>query len=588
MFKINKLTFISTENEEDGYQFTTGLNYFESGNNTGKTEFYKMLDYMFGDEQDLSINDCYKDCVSKILIEFEYNNLSYTLIRTLDLNINYIYETLDGFDSEDILSHEEYRNRLNTIFTVNEKSLRDLRDFAEEDIGFRTFTMFNFLDENTQGKIQDFLSKCDQTAYSIKLNTILNFIFNKNLAEIKGKEDELRQLQRELDGLESSKGKSEFILNKINSNLKILAPNAIYNGSNILEIKTLISEIKSMNSKIDGNKGKDISELEVMYNSLSEQIKKYKNEMSDMANIKKYDQNRKKLLSLLRDLVKNQNELSYLVDPIESLLTDLDEGISFGNYILKDETVKKLEKQLEGIKVELQKNDSKFEIYSLSEKEKAIAVIEEYIDSNVKIVDEDEIEKIRKNISKLKREIHILQNTDDISAINNFSKYITDMYLSLVNESSFAKEDSELSGFSIKYLKRGNVLQPVRIETEKETEKQVERNYYPGSMARHITIQLCGYAAFLNKLIKANKYPLIPIFVIDHISKPFDTENCKAVGIIIRSLLKDVGEENLQIFMFDSENAEKLGIDEKYSQKLVIDIGDEKRSGFCPFFKKGN
>lgn len=578
MFKINKLVFKSNKNNEFAYQFSAGLNYFESGNNTGKTEFYNLLDYMFGDEQNLSLKDCYRDSISQFLIELDYNNSSFTFIRTLDFNINYIYETSGGFDSEDVLTHDEYRNRLNSIFTTDEKSLKDLRDFADENIGFRNFTMFNFLDEKTQGKTQDFLSKCNQPEYSFRLNTILNFIFNKNLNEIKAKENEIKNLQNQLDGLEAAKGTTDFILNKINSNLRFLSPNMNYIGSNIGEIKSFISEIKSMNNDIKDSKGKDIAELEVMYNSLSEQIKKYKNEIADMANIKKYDLNRQRLLGLLKDLVKNQNELNYLVTPIDSLLKDLDEGISFGNYILKDETVKKLEKQLDGIKIDLKNNDSKFEMYSLSDKEKAIAVIEEYIDSDLKIVDEDEIDRIRKEISKLKKEIYTLQNADDISAINDFSNYITKMYLSLANQSTFATTDSQSYGFSIKYLKKGNALQPVRIE--KELDKEVERYYYPGSMARHITIQLCGYAAFLSKLIKANKYPLIPIFVIDHISKPFDTENCKAVGKIIMTLLKDVGNENLQIFMFDSENSEKLGIEKKYSTNLVT----ETKTGFCPFF----
>ena len=103
-------------------------------------------------------------------------------------------------------------------------------------------------------------------------------------------------------------------------------------------------------------------------------------------------------------------------------------------------------------------------------------------------------------------------------------------------------------------------------------------------MARHIVIQLCGYAAFLSKLIKANKYPIIPIFVIDHISKAFDQENCKAIGKVIDSLLADIGKENLQIFMFDSENSENLGIDNKYSKNLV----SENKTGFCPFFHRNN
>lgn len=582
MFKIEKLSFISEKKERYDYIFNSGLNFFVSGNNTGKTEFYKLLDFMFGHEMFITEIDCYKNCVSEIWLEFIYNGSKFTLVRTTDINKNYIFNTEDKQDVTDVLSKDEYRSRLNQIFTPNEKVLKELRDFAEEDIGFRHFTMFNFLDEKSQGKTQDFLSKCSSLKYSLRLNTILSYIFNKNLAEIKSKEEEIKNLQKQLDDMESKRSKTSFILDKINNNLKIITPNSYYTGKNVEEIKEVVSNIKAMNMEISASKNKNLADLEVMYNSLSEQIKRYKNEIADMAGIKKYDANRIKLLNLLKKLVENKSELTYLVNPIELLLQDMKEGISFGNYIVKDETVKKLEKQLEGIKIELKQNDSRFEMYSLSDKEKAVAVIEEYLNTNVDFVDEGEISRIRKDISELKKQIRSLQNSDDISAINDFSQYITDMYLSLKEISNFVKQDSEQNGFQIKYLKKGNALQPVRIE--KEENKEVERNYYPGSMARHIVIQLCGYAAFLNKLIKANKYPIIPILVIDHISKAFDQENCKAIGKVIDSLLADVGKENLQIFMFDSENSENLGIDNKYSKSLVT----ESKNGFCPFFHVKN
>ena len=580
MFKIEKLTFVSTNNEAYDYIFTNGLNYFVSGNNTGKTEFYKLLDFMFGHKLFLNEIDCYKSCVSEIRMVFTYNAASFTLVRTTDIDKNYIFVTEEGQSAEDMLSEEEYRVRLNEIFTTNEQTLRDLRDFAEEDLSFRTFTMFNFLDEKTQGKTQDFLSKCSSLEYSLRVNTILNFIFNKNLKEIKAKEQEIKNLQKQLENMESKKGKSEFILDKINSNLQIISPAVYYTGKNSEEIKELILKIKSMNVEVTATKEKGIADLEVMYNSLSEQIKKYKNEISDVAGIKKYDANRIKLLSLLESLVTSQSELQYLITPIEELLKGLNEGISFSNYILKDETVKKLEKQLDGIKIELKKNNSRFEMYSLAEKEKAVAVVEEYLDSDIAFIDEEEMDKIRKEILQLKKEIRTLQNSDDMAAIDDFSRYITTLYLSLKDIANFVEEDSQKIGFQIKYVKKGNVLQPVKTEEENGT--QIERNCYSGSMARHIVIQLCGYSAFLSKLLRENKYPLIPIFVIDHISKAFDNKNCMAIGKIIFNLLQELGEENIQVFMFDSENAESLGIDSKYSKNLV----SPEKSGLCPFFKK--
>ena len=61
-------------------------------------------------------------------------------------------------------------------------------------------------------------------------------------------------------------------------------------------------------------------------------------------------------------------------------------------------------------------------------------------------------------------------------------------------------------------------------------------------------------------------------------------KNCKAIGIIIKKLLNDLGEENIQIFMFDSEKSENLGIEKKYSTDLVT----EEKTGLCPFYHKDN
>ncbi len=584
MFKIEKLTFVSIDNESYDYEFKNGLNYFESGNDTGKTEFYKLIDFMFGHEMSLNEIECYKDCVSEVRMQFVFNGTSFTIVRTLDYNINFIFNTNEGQDNYDALTQEEYRVRLNNIFTRNEKYLKEMREFAEEDLSFRTFSMFNFLDEKSQGKIQDFLSKCTQVEYSVKLNTILNYIFNKNLNEIKAKELELENLQKQLIDMESIQSRSNFLLDKINNNLKIISPNVYFTGKNKEEIKEVIEETRKMSALIQPAKNKDIADLEVMYNSLSEQIKKYKNEIADMEGINKYDKNRIKLLLLLKELTERQSELKYLVAPIEKLLKDLNEGISFGNYILKDETVKKLEKQLEKIKIDIDRNDSRFELYSLPEKEKAITIVEDYLKSDVVFVDEEKINEIKTKIAGLKKEIKYLQNADDVEAINNFSEYITKMYVSAKDMSSFVADDVKEVGFKIKYLKRGNSLQPIRLEVEKETNQSIEKPYYAGSMARHILIQLCGYTAFLSKLLKSDKYPIIPIFVVDHISKAFDDENCKAIGKIIRNILDDIGEENIQIFMFDSENSEKLGISNKYSSKLVT----EEKSGLCPFYHKDN
>ncbi|MFR6367886.1 MAG: hypothetical protein ACLUOA_03210 [Gemmiger formicilis] len=100
-----------------------------------------------------------------------------------------------------------------------------------------------------------------------------------------------------------------------------------------------------------------------------------------------------------------------------------------------------------------------------------------------------------------------------------------------------AEYDFRKSGFHISYLKNGNILQPQILDEESDSADQI-KNYYTGSMARHTLMQLCGYLGFLRMLIKEDKYPLIPFLVIDHISKPFDDKNQKALELFCMELIQ--------------------------------------------------
>jgi hypothetical protein len=100
-------------------------------------------------------------------------------------------------------------------------------------------------------------------------------------------------------------------------------------------------------------------------------------------------------------------------------------------------------------------------------------------------------------------------------------------------------------------------------------------------MARHTLIQLSGYLAFMNILVKENKCPIVPVLVIDHLSKPFSDDNKKAVGMILEEFYKEVSKSDVQIFMFDDKEPSLLGIVPDYCEQLKT----EKKSGFNPFYR---
>ena len=580
MFKIIKLTMYSFDEKEYTYQFSLGLNYFKGKNSSGKTEFYNFLDFMFGSSEDIRKKPWYRDSLKKASMQIQVDNIIYTLTCSNDPSQNYI-SYADEIEME-AMDQREYKAKLNAIFTKNMALLRNIREFAETELSFRTFTMFNFLGEKRQGAICDFFDKCSDIKYSVKLAPILNFIFNNNLEKIYLLQRNLEELQEKLKELEIVSSRYDFICTQVNRNIQKLGSNIWYTGKNADVIRENIKEIKNMEETKRKNNDRNIVDLEVMYSNISEQIKIYENSIADAKQFENENSNRKKLLKELKDLVEEDSVFTYLVEPLEQLLSELDSTIAFSQYTIKDRTIAELKRQRSELKKEIKRNDSRFQCYTMEEKAKSIALIEEYLSANIRDCSED-LKEIKKEIREIKEELRVLQNSDDIVKIRELSQFITMLYKSASGISSIVDDDIMQEGFKIQYLKKGNILQPMiqsKEKDENDIEKKKEVNYYIGSMARHTLIQLCGYLGFLKILLTEEKYPIIPILVIDHISKPFDTSNARAIGQVINKAYEKIGKESLQIFMFDDEEYTTLALQPEHSENLVTD----KKSGFNPFY----
>jgi len=393
---------------------------------------------------------------------------------------------------------------------------------------------------------------------------------------------ELEQLQEELKNLEVTSSRYDFICTQVNRNIQKLGSNVWYTGRNADDIRNNIKEIKNMEEPKKKGNERNIADLEVMYNNISEQIKTYENAISDAKQFENDNANRKILLESLEELLAENKEFAYLVEPLKMLLSELDNSISFSQYTISDKTITELKKQRIALKTAIKRNDSRFQCYTLEEKAKAITLIEEYLSADIRDCSQ-ELNGIRKKIREIKEEIRILQNSDDIVKIRELASFITELYRSAKNISSVVDDDILQEGFKIQYLKRGNILQPMIQVTEKDEnglEQKKEVNYYIGSMARHTLIQLCGYFGFLKILLAEEKYPIIPFLVIDHISKPFDASNAKAIGQVIEKAYTYIGKENLQIFMFDDEEYSAVALQPEHFENLV----SETKSGFNPFY----
>lgn len=155
MFKIEKLILVSDKEQEYTYTFAKGINYFQGKNDTGKTEFYEFLDYMFGRSEQLDLSKEWYNHLSKAILIFTYNDISYAITRTKEPDCNY-FEYVDEKDNEGIIPLRVYNERLNSVFGINKGIATNIKEFTGENDSFRIFTMFNFLGETRQGVMNDF------------------------------------------------------------------------------------------------------------------------------------------------------------------------------------------------------------------------------------------------------------------------------------------------------------------------------------------------------------------------------------------------------------------------------------------------
>ncbi|MGN1152962.1 MAG: hypothetical protein ACI4S3_02955 [Candidatus Gastranaerophilaceae bacterium] len=580
MFKIEELILYSTEQEEYSYTFSTGINYYRGENDKGKTEFYNFLDYMLGSSKSLDLSKAWFKKLEKASLKININGIHYIFTRTKEREHNF-FRYADSKEPEEKIPYRIYKDRMNSLLGANKEDSSNIKEFTGEDYSYRVFTMFNFLGETGQGITNDFFDKCSDIEYKIKLPSLLDLIFNKNLPEILSLEKELDTLLAEIKKLEKNEFKSEYINEQINNNINILGLNITYNGYNKDKVLEKLDEAKNLHSIQKKNLG-DIVELEYLYNHINEQIKVYDTSSINLKQMQLADKNRENLLKNLKSIISDNPEFSYLVNPLEDLIKDVDNSASITNYLITDKTISELIKKRTVLKKEIEKYKHYSTLYNLNEKEKACALLENYLNEDTVTFSMEQLKEKRTRVSEIRKTLKELKKFQDKKKIDYLSQQITDIYKQ-AKSSSLVKDDLSVEGFKITYIKSGNILQPQKNQTIKDKnneDKIIDVNYSLGSMARQTLIQLSGYIGFLNMLLNENKYPIIPILVIDHVSKPFDVNNKKGIGEILNYALSLIGKENIQIFLFDDKDYNDIGLIPNQAEDLV----NKEKTGFIPFY----
>lgn len=572
LFKIDKLTLYNNNEESYTYDFSYGINYFIGENDTGKTVFYNFINYMFGSSNKLTNSDAYYDLKRAHMI-LTSDGASYEFGREVNSNLCYFRNIIDkDFEEIDL---REYKRNLNQIFSPDDDNI-DLHKFSGERITYRSFTAFNFISEDRHGVLVDFLSEALETKNRFRLPIILDFIFNENINEIELMQRELDRLEKEIKLIEQKLVYQDLIVDKVNENLRVLDITPNFNGMNHNSIRKQIRNLQELNVNQE-NDPTTLTQLLIMYNTMTEQIKKSESIRSELKVSRRNNENRIKMIATLEDLIDVDNSYEYLVEPVVSILNELNKTISFRDYYISNDSVKLLKKDRDEIKKKILNKQAKEHHFTVDDKTKAILLIKEHLE-DFKFINTDELEALEKKVKELRRDIQLLKRSDDFKKVKEFSNKITEYFLSASEVSEIVAENKRQNGFWIDYIKKGNILQPMLTINDSEESEE----YIIGSMARKTLIQLSGYLAFFYLFLKENKYPVIPLLVIDHISKPFDAGNSGAIGAILSKAMTEIGKEELQVVIFSDRSPQEINISPNNSKKLVTNY----KSGFNPFINK--
>ena len=570
MFEITSLTLWSFENESFVYRFSAGVNYIEGANDTGKTAFFEFIDFMLGHEDKNLSKIPWLNHISHAEMLMKLHDQECLLVRSLDGQKN---EVRVNGTTQRVYDLADYRETLNSFICPSQSAIEEFWEYVDSEISYRTFTLFNFLGENQQGRMHAFFGRLDELKYRVKERVVFDFIFNKDPRRVIELERSVKQLSLEQKVLSQRAEENDSMSAEINQGLSCLGAPITFNGENINDVREFISAYDVASDSYKNRRKDELAASVEGAAVLADQIKTLDEMSAESSLVEKQNERRIALLHSLNEVIRDRPEYRELLEPTQKLLQDLKETVSLKSLKIHKDILGKKKKQLEKVKGDLDRSEAIMKPLDLDQKVKTAILVSEYL----RHYNEDDIEAKLKSLNDKLREYKQLLNqarwNNDESRVAKVSETITSYYKLAESLSSFVTEDFRHEGFRVDYVKEGNALQPMYIVEDQDSE------CYTGSKARHTLLQLCGYCAFLKMLVSSKRYPISPLLIIDHISASFDDENRNGIGAILNGFVEDMELNSVQIFLFDSASPEALSI----RPNRHIKLAGRGKTGFNPF-----
>ena len=554
MFKIKRMTVnYSIDIQPSNYEFDD-ITYIYGKNNVGKTVMIYALDFVLG-KSDANLDKKEGlDNISSIELEINDNNDSLFIKRTR--NDEYFYKISkedEYFQVDNILYKKEISNFINK---GDDKYLIEFYQFNEENLTFRAFTFFNFIDEKGLGNLTNIFTRAKDYEHQRRARKIMTFIYNyKNVHEIFELSIKEKNLQQQMEIYNEIKIKYNYLYVEI---LKYFTQLNLETSGDINELYDRFKNYKygfNRNSQYKHND--DLNELIKASYSLSEELK-YQESLETQSQ-KLISRNKKSeiILNAFQDLIREDMNWKIYLKYIEDLINknkSVVDVLSVKDYKGTIDLIKNKKRKIDQKIYSISKGINK---YSYEQSLQAINILDHLFENINSITEIKEYETIKKELEKVQNKIKDLKKLFDNHLIESFCNIFLQWYSLLNKKVKFVTDDFNNPGFCIDFNPIESSLVGQRYLKNNMDEKYV---YNPGSMARETTWQILACLANL-KVINDNfkELPFMRVLIIDGINQPFDEtpDTYPEVFKLIKQIAKDIGIQLIVVSTIDREKVDK-------------------------------
>lgn len=533
MLKIIKLSLFSDDKEIQAFDFSKDICFIKMGNSKGKTSLFLLIDYLLGPSSIfLSSKTFYK-------IDYAELHTNHGIFVRKIFDKNYFGFKLRSNDGMQVVSEDYYKTLIENSCLDGDYSERDsVRLLADENITYRTYTLFNFLDEHYLGQIEKNIFSKQSLFEYYRGKYIFDYIFNKNninkINKLKSDIDELRQKKAKVDSnRESRKNKSDrlqFIFAELGINYY-----ASSNKRNIEELDAYENRLMISNSTI--KESNNYYYLWDVLNNITNTLRKIKEQKKSFKSQSDFNDKRIMMLESLKELFDGEN--NDIIEPIIELVNKCEIITSATSGSDFDETVRELEKRRKEIQSELYKIKAANSDIDINAKRSRVAEARVLLEDINSFIDKSYV-NYEELIRQKNKEIRVLRDSYDIDIEKKVSNLINFYYSNLKNKGyEFVEKDFEKENFRLHFdYKKMTVYGYTTVKVENGESYDVVTMIE--SMSRQTVIQLCTYFAFNSLLKKEFKFPIICTLFLDNVSKPLESVN----KLIIYDLITLFTNEN--------------------------------------------